>query len=199
MTTGTPTQFDISGLQLRDLAPEERVDYTKGYELAGEYQVPPPEGQYILQVSELKPAKHKEGILAADLTAVVAENNPKGAGYKVFENGGIFNIKKNKFRNASNIDDFLRAFGITFSTPPSVAEYAQALSATFGRFGPAVLKWEGYCKDCDANIKGADSFPLNPDGTRNYRRPCPTCKKDVFARAKIARWVSTVPEDQTSA
>lgn len=189
--------FDISGLQLRDLAPEERVDFTKGYEVAGEYQPPPPEGQYLVQATELKPAKHKQGILAVDYIGTLGDTqaNGLGAGYKIYENGGIFNILKNKFRNASNIDDYLRSHGITFDTPPTNADYAAALAATVGRFSPVVLKWEGYCKDCDSNIKGADQFPL-VDGVRSYRKQCPTCKKDVLARAKVGRWVSTVQGDQ---
>jgi len=192
--------FDISGIQLRDLTPEERVDFSKSYEVAGEYQAPPEEGQYLFQTTALKAAKHKEGILAADLTAVVADvaSNTQGKGYKVYENGGIFNIKRSKFRNASNVDDYLRSHGIAFDpgSTPTNAEYAQALGLTEGRFFPATIVWEGYCKDCDSTIKGMDQFPKNADGTRSYRRPCATCKKEVFARGKFKRYISTVPGDQ---
>lgn len=191
--------FDISGLQLRDLPAEERVDFTKPYVVAGDYQPPPVEGIYLLQTKELKPAKHPQGILAADLVAVVVSDdkgNKDGAGYKVYENGGIFNIKLNKFRNASNVDDYLRAHGIVFDAPPDNPTYAQALGVTQDKIAKAQLVWDGYCKDCDANIKGMDQWPIGPDGKRLFRRPCPTCKKDVFARASIKRWVSAVAADQ---
>ena len=184
---------DISGLQLRDLNPDERVDFTKGYETGGEFQPPPPEGQYIIQTTKLKGAQHKEGFLAVDFEGVIAKDaNKTGGGYRVFQS--TVSIKKYKNRNGSPVDDYLHAHGITFTSPPSIQDYTQALNATEGRYAPANLSWEGYCKDCDETIKGEDSFPVNPDGTRAYRRACPHCKKDVLARARINRWVSTVKE-----
>jgi hypothetical protein len=190
---------DISGLQLRDLNPDERVDYTKGYEAAGEFQPPPPEGQYILQTTAVKAAKtpNKEGFLAVDIEASVAPDvNKAGVGYRIFQSSA--SVKKYKNRNGSPVDDYLRSHGITLTfpagttTPVMNAETAQALSATEGRFAPVNLSWEGYCKDCDEAIKGEDSFPKNQDGSRSYRKPCAHCKKDVLARARVSRWVSTV-------
>ena len=183
--------FDIAGLDLRELTPEEVVDYSQGYQAGGEFQPPPPEGQYLAKCS-VKPAQHKEKILAVDITGEIVgtvDGGTTGAGYKVYQSKA--SIKKYRNRNGSPVGDFLAAHGIVAEGTPTVAEYATAIGSTDGQIAPFVGQWEAYCKDCEETVQGADQFPVNPDGTRNYRRACPQCRKDILARLRIRRWVPT--------
>ena len=185
---------DISGLGLQPLSAEDRVEYGKGYEAGGEFQAPPPEGGYLVQTVSAKLKAHK-GTLAFDFVGQIVTNakgEKVGEGYKVFASS--VSIKKYKNRNGSPVGDYLAAHGIQFVTEPNEQDYANAITATVGRTAPFTGKWEGFCGDCEETVEGQSSFPLNPDGTRSYKRGCPQCKKDVYARLRVSRWVSTLPE-----
>ena len=187
------SDVDISGLGLQPLSPEDRVEYGKGYEAGGEYQVPPPEGGYLVQTIGAKLKAHK-GFLAFDFTGQIAANakgEKVGEGYKVYQSS--ISIKKYKNRNGSPAGDYLAAHGIVFTNEPNEQDYANAITATVGRTAPFSGQWEGFCKDCEETLEGSAQFPVAADGTKLHKRPCPQCKKDVFARLRVNRWVSTVP------
>lgn len=190
--------IDISGLDLRELTADERVDFGKGYQAGGDYQIPPPDGKYTVKVIKVAARANKEKLLTLDLFGeVVGDANGKpvdgaAAGYKISHKGQ--SVKKNQFRNGSNLGDVLAAFGVTFDSEPTTADYKGGIDYIEGRTGVAKLRWEGFCMDCQDNVaKGQTDFPLKGDGTtRNHVKACPTCNKDVLAYAKVAGWISTL-------
>mgnify|MGYP001618132199 CR=1 FL=1 len=186
--------FDISGLDLKPLAPEDQVDYTKPYEAGGEYQAPPDEGRYLL-CTTFKPHKREDRIFSADVVATIVSTDKGekvGVGYRVFS--GNQSIKKYPNSNASPLGNILAAHGVKFDTPPAVEDFARALTAVEGRIAVAATLWEWFCKDCDEVYKGQDIAPINPDGKRSFRKPCPHCRKELLANLRIKRWVSALTE-----
>lgn len=199
---------DISGLTLN--APEP-IDFDN-YQEGGEYTPPPVEGQYFVQSPSnvvvkasgekadrdaITISSTKEGQLKATLNPLtITDANAAGVGYQILYTG--ISAKKSKNRNSSQVGDYLRANGIASVSDQTPQGLANLIEMTAGRIFPVTTRWEAYCKDCDYTVEGQDKFPKAAEddstnvGGRSYKVPCAHCKKDLYARLKVNRYVSTV-------
>jgi hypothetical protein len=200
---------DISGLGLPQLSDDDKLDYGK-YQGGQEstYRRPPVEGKYTFQapanvrvipsskgekdtlvITNSKDGKFLTFILdGAKITNSAAENNGQVAGR------AWLNTKRNPYRMASGAADYLRSHGIT-SNPNTNEDYAKAAGNTAGRLFEATIQWEGRCSDCDetkSQLVGQDAFPKNEDGSTKAVVECKHCKKNIFARFVIKKFIAHV-------
>jgi hypothetical protein len=181
---------DISGLNLGAI---DQVDFDN-YQEGVEFQPPPDEGTYWVQVPDhIKFSANKEGQLRADLNPLtITDTNPQGVGYRIW----YTRVSTNKYakRNGSPTGDYLRSHGISPSGQPTAQQYADLIESTSGRIAPVATDWEAYCRQCSFTLKGQSAFPQKDDGTRSYRGRCGRCKREIFARLRVKRFVSAVQQ-----
>lgn len=114
-----------------------------------------------------------------------------------------------KFRNASPILDYFRAFGID-ARPTSVEEYVSLLQATAGREAEVQGDWEAYDSETKTtvakkwedfpdefvNANGAVCLPTDEGAVKSGKKqPFITRNgKNFWARFSVKRWISAVKD-----
>lgn len=96
-----------------------------------------------------------------------------------------------QFRSSTSADDYVRACG-SIVGGRTVKDYRDAILMNAGPFN-AVIKWVGWCKDCEEETIGAKrnqpKFPLGSDGVISHIGECPKCGAKIGAKPKISRYV----------
>lgn len=189
---------DLSNLQL---VPEEiEVADDSSYVDASEFPPPLSEGVYTFIQGKPTFAATGDKFLSAQMDHVVAGGEEDGKklafdriSNKPFERSGV---------RVNMMKDQLRALGDR-NTYRTHAEYAAAIEAGEGKPFKAQVTWEGGCNHdgtdqaCDWSdkakvfrVKGSRNFPQNGGGKPAESMPCPICKQDVVARARISRRIA---------
>lgn len=177
--------LDVSQLNLQAPDPIEWDQYQE----AGSPQAPPIAGTYTGAVEKIDITATKEGKLMFVLDPVTIVG-PTASGEQV--RFTKVSTKKYKNRNASPAGDYLRAHGIVLTHNPSNEEYVTLFESTVGKPFNFDLDWEAYDKEDQTSFEGMETFPVNPDGTRNFFITNPSTGNRVRARARVRRFKSAV-------
>ena len=164
---------DINSVQLREPDPMDWDHYDSGERKT---IVSPPKGNYQVQATEpFEVAATQSGYRMLKFPAFkICKPGDPADGHEVKYTN--LSVQKWPKREGSPLGDYLKSHGV--SGQQSNADYVAAAEAVQGRVSEAGVDWRGYCKDCNAQLKGMEKFPTAADGTRQPWFDCPNGCQD---------------------
>jgi hypothetical protein len=197
---------DVSQMNLKPFDPIDYDNYDDGPKGGGTSYAPPAEGRYTGRIAALPDdgsdvisstnsfGRTQEGYLKVQLPDIeILEGTANG--YKVKYTR--LSSKKYAKKNGSQALDFLRACGID-ARPQSEAELRSLLKQTVGRPFQFQLIWQAYDKNSETEIRGAENFPLLPDGVtrQSWIKDKFDDTKRWFANGTVRYFVSAFNKQQ---